>query len=286
MPPKQRGGLAIILHRFMIYFMLRDYWTARIRLYAYSYFPPRAHFISDDSRFQEWVLIAPERGEFAWETATREGEALTGTAAFGDLVIARPGAPFVRRVTTPVLAYHVLQWSFVDAQGKTMDVGLPSGRLPIRDTARLTATLAALQWLYLKMDSWSVHRKAHLLEELLHLAWQTRSEPAAADPHMLAAAQLLSQRAGEAFSMEEISANFDLGPVQFTRRFRAAHGRNPIQYLTAARLEIAQRLLIETTLSLDEIAARCGWSSGAYLSQVFTSQLLITPGRFRSSRRV
>ena len=75
-------------------------------------------------------------------------------------------------------------------------------------------------------------------------------------------------------------------PALFTRRFRAAHGVNPIAYLTAARLENAQRLLIETTLSLDEIAARCGWASGAYLSSVFNKQLLTTPGKFRGARRV
>jgi transcriptional regulator GlxA family with amidase domain len=103
---------------------------------------------------------------------------------------------------------------------------------------------------------------------------------------MREAAQLLRRRAGEVFSMREISAAFHLGPVQFTRRFYAAHGCNPIEFLTQVRLEKAQQLLIETTLSLDEIAFRCGWSSGAYLSHVFNKQLFTTPGKFRESHRV
>jgi AraC-like DNA-binding protein len=267
--------------------MRRNFWEVSIELEAYTFYEPRPDFISRDSVFSGWVMVIAERGEFEWKTKSRAGEMLHGKAALGDLVCASPKMPFWRRVTAKVLCYHVFQWSFVDANGRKADVLWPSGKTSIHDIARLQSTLELAKPLHGKMDAWSKRRKVHLLEELLHLAWQTQHEPSKiTDAAMRDAAQLLRRRAGEVFSMREISAAFHLGPVQFTRRFYAAHGCNPIEFLTQARLEMAQRLLIETTLPLDEIAFRCGWSSGAYLSHVFHKQLCTTPGKFRASHRV
>lgn len=86
--------------------------------------------------------------------------------------------------------------------------------------------------------------------------------------------------------MSEVSRAVGLGAVQFTRRFRAAFGQNPIQFLTQVRIESAQRMLIETAEPLDEIAFCSGWSSGAYLSSLFKKKLGTTPGRFRKAHRV
>ena len=51
--------------------------------------------------------------------------------------------------------------------------------------------------------------------------------------------------------------------MQFTRRFRAAHGCNPIEHLTQIRLEKARKLLVESSRTLDEIAA---WSGLVWLA--------------------
>lgn len=213
---------------------------------------------------------------------------MSGETSFGEFVCIAPHAPF-RRHVTKTLSYHVLQWWFLDESGAKVlseEVLWPLGKKFIRDLPRLQATLESLKSLPGKTDARSNRRRAHLLEELFYLAWKTQEEPGTTDPLMHEAAHLLHQRAGEAFSMSEISNVFGLGPVQFTRRFRAAHGKNPIEYLTQIRLENAQRLLIETSLPLDEIAFRCGWSSGAYFAYVFKKQRRITPGTFRQSHRV
>lgn len=265
--------------------MTLDFWKLRFELENWTYYQPRDEFVSRDSIFESWVLVAPESGEFEWETRTPGGEMLSGQAAFGDLLCIAPRMPFARHVTSR-LAYCVLQWYFLDARGRPAEVLWPPGISPVRDTARLSSTLENLKPLLGKTDVWSTRRQAHLLEELLHLAWQTRINPEITDPAMREAALLLRERAGDFFSMDDVSGAFGLGPVQFTRRFRAAHGRNPIEFLTQVRLENAQKLLIETQLPLDEIAAQCGWASGAYLSYVFKKHLHTTPGAFRKKYRV
>jgi len=269
----------------MIYFMLIAFWETAIELEIYTYYLPRPEFISRDSVFKSWVMVIPEQGAFDWQTRDAQGNDLEGNAQFGELFCALPGMPFNRHVTTDALTYHVFQWSFAEKRGTK--VLFPAGTSPIHHIPRLTSTLEMAKLLHGKADAWSRKRAAHLLEELLHLAWQSHIEPAKiTDSAMLEAARLLRERAGAAFSMEEISSVFRLSAVQFTRRFRAAHGCNPIEFLTQIRLEMAQRLLIETSLSLDEIAFRCGWSSGAYLSHIFNRRLSTTPGTFRATHRI
>jgi len=269
----------------MIYYMT-NFWETTIHLHHCTYYPPRQDFISRDSIFSSWVMIIPEKGVFEWRLSDTAGKEIAGNAGFGDLVCAPPKAPFWRRVTSPSLEYHVFQWSFLNQTGKEIN-DFPQGKLSIRDTIRLLSTLEILKKVHGKTDAWSHRRQSHLLEDVLHLAWQTLMEPKRIiDPEMNDAAELLRKRASGVFSMKEISTILGLGQVQFTRRFYSAHGCNPIEFLTQIRLEMAQQLLIETNLSLDEIAFRCGWSSGAYLSHVFKRQMLITPGHFRLSQRI
>jgi len=269
----------------MIYYMDK-FWGTTIDLHYYTFYPPRPDFVSRDSIFSSWVMILPERGEFDWKSTDAEGRVISGNAGFGDLICAPPNTPLWRRVISPSLTYHVFQWSFLNPAGKKVNA-FPQGKLSMHDTTRLISTLETLNAFHGKTDAWSYRRQSHLLEEVLHLVWQTQMEPQRIiDPAMNDAAKLLRKRACDVFAMKEISTVFNLGQVQFTRRFRAAHGSNPIEFLTQIRLEMAQQMLIETNLSLDEIASRCGWSSGAYLSHVFKKEMLITPGHFRTSQRI
>ncbi len=265
--------------------MSNDFWNASVEFQVCSCYSPRAEFVSCNSIFQSWVLVAPESGAFEWNSHNKAGVEMNGLARFGDIVCIAPGMPFNRHVTQH-MAYIVLQWHFYDKAGQPLSMEWPSGQSQVGDTLRLQAIIEHVRALEGRRDGWSLRRLGHLLEELLHLAWQTRQEREVHDPEMRQAALLLRQRAGENFSMAEISSTYGLGPVQFTRRFRAAHGCNPIEFLTQIRLEKARKLLVESSRTVEEIATECGWASGAYLSSVFKQHLRQAPGEFRKRHRV
>lgn len=265
--------------------MTMNFWEARIEFQVCSCYAPREEFVSQDSIFQSWVLVAPESGAFEWNSHDDNGAPLQGKAGFGDFVCIAPNRSFNRHVIER-MAYIVLQWHFRDETNQSAPVEWPLGQSRVRDTVRLQAIIGHVRVLEGRNDGWSKRRLGHLLEELLHLAWQTRQEREVRDPEMRQAALLLRERAGENFSMNEIAAAYGLGPVQFTRRFRAAHGCNPIEHLTQIRLEKARKLLVESSRTLDEIASECGWASGAYLSSVFKQHLRQSPGEFRKRHRV
>lgn len=66
-----------------------------------------------------------------------------------------------------------------------------------------------------------------------------------------------------------------------TRQFHKQQGMAPMKYLTAIRLEHAIALLLNTTLSISQIAAECGFADGNYFTKVFRKALTITPTDYR-----
>jgi transcriptional regulator GlxA family with amidase domain len=77
-----------------------------------------------------------------------------------------------------------------------------------------------------------------------------------------------------------------MSPSQLSRRFKGALGTNPAEYRTQCRVQEARRLLLETAMSVEEIAEACGFENGFYFSRVFTRETGQPPSRFRKNYRV
>jgi transcriptional regulator GlxA family with amidase domain len=72
-----------------------------------------------------------------------------------------------------------------------------------------------------------------------------------------------------------------MSPRTFARRFRAATGTTPQRWVTQQRVAAAQRLLESTDLSVDAIAADCGFGTPASLRLHFQRQLGTSPQAYR-----
>ena len=75
------------------------------------------------------------------------------------------------------------------------------------------------------------------------------------------------------------NAGFSEG--HFSRLFKAGIGQPFSVYLKNVRLRHAKELLINTDMSISEIAMETGFSTGDYLSACFSSDVGITPTKFR-----
>ncbi len=76
-----------------------------------------------------------------------------------------------------------------------------------------------------------------------------------------------------------------LAPRTFKRRFRAATGYGPIEYVQTLRIEEAKHLLETTSTSLEEIAAAVGYRDPTSFRRVFTRMTGVTPARYRKRFR-
>lgn len=115
-------------------------------------------------------------------------------------------------------------------------------------------------------------------------AWRAgwSSEPAESDAAVQAALSLIESRVGEPPGLDELALAAHLSPRQFSRRFRAAVGRTPHEYVTERRLARAKALLFDHRLSGVEVAERLGFGSHASFTRWFRQHEGRTPGSFRA----
>jgi transcriptional regulator GlxA family with amidase domain len=86
-------------------------------------------------------------------------------------------------------------------------------------------------------------------------------------------------------SIGELAALALMSRRTFVRRFIAATGSAPHQWVVAQRLNMAEELLETTDLSVTQIADRVGVGSAAVLREQFTRRRGVTPTNYRTSFR-
>ncbi len=78
-----------------------------------------------------------------------------------------------------------------------------------------------------------------------------------------------------------MAARSGLAPRTFIRRFRAATGYAPIDYVQTIRIEEAKQLLETGRSSVDEIAFDVGYEDSNSFRRLFKRMVGVTPGRYR-----
>ncbi|MDR1899548.1 MAG: AraC family transcriptional regulator, partial [Treponema sp.] len=82
-------------------------------------------------------------------------------------------------------------------------------------------------------------------------------------------------------SLQEIADASGLSAPYFSTIFKEEMGENLSSYLNRLRVERAGHLLLETDLSLSEIAGSCGFEDQSWFSKIFKSFTGISPGKYR-----
>jgi transcriptional regulator GlxA family with amidase domain len=86
-------------------------------------------------------------------------------------------------------------------------------------------------------------------------------------------------------TVDELARRAAMTPRTFARRFKAATGTTPLQWVLHQRVVAAQRMLETSTVTIDEIAATCGFGSAAALRQHFTRVVGSPPSAYRATFR-
>lgn len=91
----------------------------------------------------------------------------------------------------------------------------------------------------------------------------------------------MADHLAEKVTLAELSSQLNLSKEQFSRFFRQAFRRSPLQYLTQMRLQKACHLLTQEDLTMLEIAEACGFDNSNYFSRVFKQHFGMSPSEFQ-----
>ncbi len=109
--------------------------------------------------------------------------------------------------------------------------------------------------------------------------------PAVADPAITEAMEHIRNHLHEPLTLPRLAARVHLSPRQFSRRFSAATGCSPGDWILRERLDAGRRLLERTTDGIEDIAHRVGLPNTSGFRRHFREIYGVPPARYRQTYR-
>ena len=101
---------------------------------------------------------------------------------------------------------------------------------------------------------------------------------------VMKAQELIDSRYAEPLDLAAMAQAAFVSPTHLIRLFKKHLDVTPVEYLWRVRTEIGRRLLIETGLSISEIAYRCGFSAPYHFARRFRERYETSPRAFRGEQ--
>lgn len=149
---------------------------------------------------------------------------------------------------------------------------LPAAQQAGRKAARL---------LDLMMDGQHVPPLPHLIKPLGVVTRQSTDVIATVDLDIAKAMKYIRDHACEGINVNSVLQQVPLSRRVLEKRFQESIGRTPHQEIIRRRFDQVRRLLIETDLTLHQIASRTGFRNEEYLSVAFRKVAGMSPGQYR-----
>ena len=125
---------------------------------------------------------------------------------------------------------------------------------------------------------------AELLISLQRYREGTEENDGNEDPshgRMREVAAYLCEHAGEQITLAEVAAHFAVSPSHLSRVFHRETGFGVREYLIHYRIRQACDLLLNSELTVTQIADRCGFSDSNYFGDAFKKATGLSPREYR-----
>ena len=120
-----------------------------------------------------------------------------------------------------------------------------------------------------------------LLTQLRTVPDATRSNAARHQKTLMAVDRYIREHLADDLSLEVLAKVANLDSTYFHKLFTSVYGMTPAKRVLGYRISAAKNGIIEGTTPLDELAAKCGFSSQAYFCYKFKKSVGSSPTRYR-----
>lgn len=161
------------------------------------------------------------------------------------------------------------------------------GAMRLAVPAKLQDTIGQLfdQCVSASRTAWELRHEMvmNLLEQIL--LWchtiNPKNKQASMDERVVRAMHYIAGRFAKELNIPEVASHVGLSRAHFTRLFRREAGISPRRYIESCRLEEAQHLLQNNSLTTAEVAYACGFEDSARFSNVFKARTGRSPSMVR-----
>ncbi|WKL02877.1 AraC family transcriptional regulator [Paenibacillus amylolyticus] len=108
-------------------------------------------------------------------------------------------------------------------------------------------------------------------------------QPDSATPWLQKGKEYMDIHFAGGISVEGVSTHAGVDRTHFAKQFRKAYGLSPVQYIQQLKMNQAKRLLVQTPLSLTEVAHSVGYPDLFSFSKAFKKQVGLPPNRYRTA---
>jgi transcriptional regulator GlxA family with amidase domain len=134
----------------------------------------------------------------------------------------------------------------------------------------------------LYLDSIFLAVRDHIAEAYGGFATRATSNRLGLTPRQLRhALEYIEANLSQDVSLAEVSKASATSVSSLTRGFKIALGISPHRWVLNRRIALAQRLIYESAIPLNEVAASCGFADQSHLTRVFVRNVGSSPAVWR-----
>lgn len=108
-------------------------------------------------------------------------------------------------------------------------------------------------------------------------------QPDSATPWLQKGKEYMDIHFAGGITVEGVSSHAGVDRTHFAKQFRKAYGLSPVQYIQRLKMNQAKRLLVQTPLTLTEVAHSVGYPDLFSFSKAFKKQVGLPPNRYRTA---
>ncbi len=160
----------------------------------------------------------------------------------------------------------------------------------LADRALIRSILEKMQSVYDSGENCEAYLKSALVHLLMQLSGSSSDSDIPAIEYANPTHKMISKITGyinnnysEKITLENISERYYISPCYFSRTFKSVCGLSFTEYLNNVRIKSAEELLINTDMTVMEIAESTGFSGSTHFDRVFKKVTGVSPSMYRKT---
>ena len=232
----------------------------------------REKFVYEDFIQNDYILGVVKAGSFVFDDGNGEIE-----VSENECVLFQQGVRYLRRVTRPL---EMFLFRF------TVDVNIfTSGKLMLRSNSWLPGIISSLDELYNGLYAEELFCQHAIMDSILSFSIMAdarkKQERIPQDAAVDRFLEVIHSDIQTKLNLPAIAQELGMSYVQLLRRFEAAVGVTPSEYIINFRLKTAREHLLNTSQPIKSIALACGYQDAYYFSNAFKKRYGVSPAAFR-----